>query len=249
MTGAYETLVQLNELLTPNMRRVVLGGPGLQHFPPDQESGYIKLMVPSDGDEAQQRAPVARSFTIRAYDPEHTTLTLQAVDHGDLGPASTWLHRAAPGDVVTIRGPGARKLADPRADWFLFAGDMSALPAIAVNLEQLPPDAQGYAFLEVLDAADRQPLRAPPGIEIRWLVNPDADAPNAMLVDAVLGCPWQTGSAYVWFAGEFEAMRRVRRYFRDGRSLEPPQYYVSCYWKHGASDEEMKVAKRADPEA
>ena len=37
-----------------------------------------------------------------------------------------------------VSGPGPKKLVDMNADWFLIAGDMSALPAISVNLEKLP---------------------------------------------------------------------------------------------------------------
>ncbi len=48
----------------------------------------------------------------------------------------------------------------PQADWYLFAGDHTALPAISAMLEQLPATAKGLAFIEVPDAGKSQRLEA-----------------------------------------------------------------------------------------
>jgi len=120
---------------TPHMIRVILAGQDLADFPEDQESGYVKVVVERDD------KPVMRSYTIRAFDKLQRHLTLDFVDHGDAGPASAWANRAAPGTALAIHGPGPTKLVDTNADWFLLAGDMTALPAIAVNLEKLPENA------------------------------------------------------------------------------------------------------------
>ena len=249
MAETYQAYIQENTQLSPNMRQLVLSGSGLSQFPAQQESGYVKLLLTAPSGKRPQKQRIARSFTIRAQDKAAQTLTLQVVDHGDLGPASRWARRSTPGDRVELRGPGERKLADPTADWYLFGGDMSALPAIAVNLEQLPHTAVGYAFLEIISEADKQSLLAPPGIEIKWIVNSDLARTNKALAQAVVSAPWRPGAPYGWFAGEFDAMRTVRRYFRDERRLPKGSSYVSSYWKLGATDEEMKAAKRADPEA
>ena len=243
MPGQWATTVVAKEQLTPHMLRIVLGGEALREFPPGQESGYVKLLLEEDG------KPLMRSYTIRAFDQSRCALTLDFVDHGDTGPASRWARSARLGDALTIRGPGERKLADSAADWFLFAADMSALPALAVNLKQLARDAQGYAFMEVLGEADRQPLDAPPGIEVQWLVNPRPESNRSVLSDAVRAAPWLPGRVYPWFAGEFDTMRDLRRYFRDERQVDRRAMYLSSYWKIGATDEGMKAAKKADTEA
>ena len=103
-------------------------------FPENQESGYVKLLFPSD----EANKSIMRSYTIRAFDAADQAITLDFADHGNAGPASTWANVAEPGDPMTIRGPGETKLAAANADWHLLAGDMSALPALAVNLERLP---------------------------------------------------------------------------------------------------------------
>jgi len=243
MATEYDLTVVSNRTLSPSMRRLVVGGAELEAFPAGQESGYVKLMLSQDGAESR---PVLRSYTIRHHDARRAELTLDVVDHGDAGPASAWARRARPGEPVRLRGPGEKKLANPEADWFLLAGDLSALPALAVNLERLPRSARGYALIEVPSEADRQALDHPPGIELTWLINPDGQRPNAPLIEAVLDCRWQSGTPYPWFAGEFDAMRRIRRYFRDERGIDKRAMYVSCYWKLGATDEEMKTAKRLD---
>ncbi|MEM8767077.1 MAG: siderophore-interacting protein [Pseudomonadota bacterium] len=241
----YELTVRSNTRLTPHMRRIVLEGASLAEFPEDQESGYVKLFFPNGNADK----PILRSYTIRSFDAADRAITLDFVDHGDTGPASAWANHAEPGDPMTIRGPGEKKLAAADADWFLLAGDMSALPALAVNLEQLPDHATGYAAIEVLSEEDKQPLRHPAGIDVRWLVNPDNEAENSKLFDLVASLPWLEGTPYPWYAGEFNTMRRIRRYFRDERGIDKRAMYVSSYWKIGDSDEGMKLAKRNDPEA
>ena len=245
MPAHYQLTVISNESLTPHMRRILLEGDALADFPDDQESGYVKLMLDADSKDK----PLLRSYTIRAFDPGAKQLTLDFVDHGDSGPASAWARRAVAGDRAVVRGPGEKKLADPQADWFLLAGDMSALPALAVNLEQLPRDARGYAVIEVLSAEDQQEIDAPSGIDVRWLVNPDNEQENTLLADAIREVDWLPGTPYPWFAGEFSTMRLVRRYFRDERGIDKRAMYVSSYWKIGDTDEGMKLAKRMDAEA
>ena len=68
------------------MRRILLHGESLSHFPNDQESGYVKLVLNSGAADK----PLLRSYTVRAFDGERRELTLDFVDHGDAGPASSW---------------------------------------------------------------------------------------------------------------------------------------------------------------
>jgi len=88
-----------------------------------------------------------------------------------------------------VAGPGARKLISQNGDWFVLAVDMTALPTLSVNLEQLPDDARGYAVIEVREEADIQPLKK------------------------VSSQPALPGKPSIWAACEFGSMRALRQYF------------------------------------
>ncbi len=232
--------------LTPNMLRIILGGDELASFPEGQESGYVKLCLPSNSLSGKS---LKRSYTIRAFDSEALELTLDFVNHGDNGPASAWASSVQVGDKIMIDGPGAVKLVNMSADWFFIAGDMTALPAMSVNLEKLPSDAKGYAVIEVLSEADKQSIQVPANIEVHWVINPYPDQENTCLVDCVKKLSWLEGDVDVWVACEFEAMRHLRRYFKQERMVGRGQIYASSYWKMGETDEGNKAAKKRDTEA
>ena len=136
------------EHLTPNMKRVVLGGDTLGDFPEGYESANFKLLIPRSGQVINDRRsfmdlpdderPVVRTYTLRHFDRQRGEVVVDFMMHSDHGPASLWADSARRGDKIGFAGPGKPKLVDFDADWFLFAGDMSALPAIAANIERLP---------------------------------------------------------------------------------------------------------------
>ncbi|WP_317931006.1 siderophore-interacting protein [Halioxenophilus sp. WMMB6] len=251
------------QLVGANSLRLVFAGDDLADFPEDQASGYVKLMFAAEpGGEidpsqlenaAYFKALRKRTFTIRQYDAEQKRLTVDGACHSfgepDQGPANQWLQQAELGDQIWVAGPGEKKLINTPADWYFFAGDMTALPAIAVNLEQLPQEACGYAVIEVLDFADIAPLARPDNIAIHWVVNGAPKSANTLLSDAVRELPWLEGTPAVWVAGEFEMMRNLRAYFKKEQQVPKSLVYASSYWKIGESDEGNKVAKRLDEKA
>ncbi len=114
--------VERNDLLTPAMQEVVLSAPELADFTyrPGQD---LMLMVDVDGDR-----PVRRRYTIRAVDQAGRQVTLGIVRHDD-GPGERWVQAARPGDQIEGIGPRGKIFPSAGADWHLFAGDFSALPA------------------------------------------------------------------------------------------------------------------------
>ena len=243
MASEYHVQVLKTESISPHMRRLALYGEALKSFPPNEQSGYVKMLFTL----TDHPKVVLRSFTIRAFDEQQSQLTLDIVDHGDKGVAAKWLSQCQPGDDVIVRGPGEKKLANPDADWFFLAGDMTALPAIAVNLEALPDDAKGHAIIQIHAEEDKQLIGAPKGVQLQWLINNEPED-STKLMHAIRQKQWLSGTPYPWFAGEFETMRQVRRYFRDEKKIDRKQMYISSYWKHGDTDEGMKQAKRRDPD-
>ncbi|WP_437882000.1 SIP domain-containing protein [Pseudomonas sp. LRF_L74] len=235
--------VLASQPVTPHMLRITLGGAQIDQFPADQESAYIKLIFPvADSDKN-----LMRTYTVRHHRADQ--FDVDFVLHEDAGPASQWAKDAKPGDQILIGGPGPKKLVDNSADWFLIVGDMTALPAISVNLEQLPADARGHALIEVIAESDIQPLRHPAGVELHWLINPHPGEDSELLVERVRGLDWPAGRPSVWAACEFNAMRALRKHFKEERQVERKDLYISSYWKLGSSEDQHKAAKREDAEA
>jgi len=255
----YLTLVEKSHL-SPSVVRLVFTGDDLKNFPANQESGYVKLLFPADGEGEIDAAAMAdsdyfkslhkRTFTIRKYDAATNQLHIDGVchsfSHPEQGPANAWIETAAVGHSIWVSGPGDKKLIQTPADWYFFVGDMTALPAITVNLAQLEKNAQGYAVIEIMDVGDIVELPRPAGMEIHWVINGDPKFPNSLLADAARELPWLEGTPAVWVAGEFELMRNLRHYFKKERGVPKALVYASSYWKIGENDEGNKRAKRLD---
>ncbi|WP_108127551.1 siderophore-interacting protein [Saccharospirillum mangrovi] len=228
--------------VTPHMRRVTLNILPGSDFPTDQASAYFKLLFPVPG----QDRPLMRTYTIRAQ--RGAEIDVDFALHEPAGMASHWAKTAEPGDRIQIRGPGPKKMLNHDADWFLLAGDMTSLPAISVNLAQLPAHARGHAVIEITDPADVQDLARPAGIELHWVHAPSADPSGQRLLTAVQGLDWMAGTPSVWVACEFNSMRALRQHFRDYADIPKSHFYISSYWKMGANEDDHKMAKREDNE-
>ena len=242
---------------TPNLVRLELDGDALADFPPDCGGSYVKLAFdadgrPLDGTEDVDAAAL-RTYSIRALDPERRRLTVDFVLHGeggaDDGPASAFARAARPGDTIAIAGPGGVKSLDPTADWYLVAGDMTALPAISAKLAErvaLGTPLEGYLVVELMDEADADCLDVPDGLELHTVINPDPAENVDALLEAVRALPWRDGRPFVWCAAEFARMRGLRDYVRRERGVGLEDRYVSSYWMLGRTEEGHKVEKRED---
>ncbi|WP_108163364.1 SIP domain-containing protein [Saccharospirillum sp. MSK14-1] len=228
--------------VSPHMKRVTLGGLKATDFPTDQASAYFKFLFPREGHDK----PLMRTYTIRHQRDDEIDVDFAL--HEPAGLASHWAQTVQPGERIDIRGPGPKKMVNFEADWFLLVGDMTSLPAISVNLEQLPDNAQGHVVLEVTDNSDIQPLQHPPGVKLHWVIAPSADPSGQRLVDAVKQLPWLTGTPSVWAACEFNSMRALRQHFRETAEIPKSHFYISSYWKMGVNEDDHKTVKRQDTE-
>ena len=232
--------------LTLNMHRLTLGGTGLEGFPCDQRGGYIKFML----SKPKIGKAVVRTYTIR--NQSERGLDVDFAMHGtpaESGPATKWAITARIGDKIMVGGPGpAKPMPDGRGP-FLLVGDMTALPAISVNLEDLPDNATGHAIILIRNEADKQNLTKPANVKIQWLVEEDLGANSALLAEAARSVPNVDDLAYAWVACEFEAMKQLRQYLRVEQNLGKERLYISSYWKRGMVEDDHKIVKRVDAEA
>jgi NADPH-dependent ferric siderophore reductase len=236
-----ELIVIKKSFVTTNMLRITLGGKNIHTLPANQESGYVKLIFPSENQK-----PIVRTYTIRHQRADE--IDIDFVLHEDSGPASSWAKQAQPNDSILVGGPGPKKLIEEAADWHIFVGDMTALPAISVNLATLPQNAKGYAILEVISDSDIQPLKHPNGIELQWIINPHPGEKANLLLEQVKALPWMEGQVSVWAACEFSSMKMLRAFFKQDAKVEKEYLYLSSYWKLGSNEDQHKEVKRIDLE-
>jgi NADPH-dependent ferric siderophore reductase len=236
-----EFIVIRKELVTPHMLRLTLGGENVKALPEDQESSYVKLIFPNGTER-----PLMRTYTIRHHRVDEIDIDFML--HDDGGPASTWAKGTQAGDTIVIGGPGPKKLINLSADWQLLVGDMTALPAISVNLGELPDTAKGYAVIEVVSEEDIQELKHPENIEIKWVINPRPGVDSNALLNEVKSLNWLNGSTSVWTACEFNSMKALRDFFKKEKNISKENLYISSYWKLGINEDEHKIEKRNDAE-
>lgn len=231
--------------ISRNMRRITLGGGGMNGFPAKQEGAYIKLALGTP----EQAEPSIRTYTVRHQREDAAEIDVDFVLHGDHGIASRWALNASVGDKILVGGPGPKKELAANADWFFLVADMTALPALSVNLEAMDSSATGYAVIEILHEDDRQQLAAPAGMEIDWIVAENAEEGRAALIKSIREKPWHAGRPVVWAASEFDTMRAMRVYFKKERGIPTADAYISSYWKNGIQEDEHKRVKRKDAES
>lgn len=241
----YHLTVANTHRASPSMHQVTLEGDDLLNFPRKQDGGYFKLIL-EEGTEGKKA--LMRTYTIRRQ-RERAIDVLFAL-HGDhaAGPATSWALGAKPGDPMTIRGPGPAKPSPEDCDFYLIAGDMSALPAISANLERMDRSAKGVAVLEIQHEKDAVAIDAPAGVTIQWLVNSEPGLRPELLVDALRKVKRPDGVLAGWAACEFEAMKNLRTYLREDIGVRPRNLYTSSYWKLGLNETEHKIVKRQDAE-
>ena len=249
------------EQLSPHMVRIVAGGDGFADYTNNEfVDRYVKIVFPQPGvDYAQpldlwtiretmprEQWPFTRTYTVRWVDPVARELAIDFVIHGDEGLAGPWAASAQPGDALTFTGPGGAYNPAADADWYLYAGDEAALPAIAASLESLPATAKGVAFLEVDSDADIQPIAAPAGVELTWLRREGVPAGSSdLLVSAVANAGWpDAGKVDVFAHGERGYMKGLRDVFFVQRGLDRKQVSLSGYWAAGRAEDDFQAEKK-----
>jgi len=245
--------------VTPRMRRVTLAGDDLRRF---ATGGlHVRLLFPKHRDappvwptqgadgrpswpDASER-PDVRIYTIRAIDVARGEIDIDFVLHdGEDMPGARFAAEARPGDVVGMTGPGGGTAG--QADWYLLAGDETALPAIARILEELPGAATAVVRIEVAGAAERQDLRSAAALDLQWLHRDASRAETTdMLTQAVRDVPMPDDgrSIFVWAGCEHAAFRAIRKYLREECGLSRCEHLAVAYWRRGFSGD---AARRED---
>ncbi|MFJ2641864.1 siderophore-interacting protein [Streptomyces sp. NPDC087511] len=247
--GIRETEVVRVTTVGAGLLRVTLGGAGTEGFQAHSPDEHVKLIFPDPDGTLRLPEPngamlswprpalVSREYTVRRYDQAAGEIDIDIAAH-DGGLASDWARAARPGDVMHLAGPPGGLIVPHAYDRYLLAGDITALPAIARRLEELPRSAKGWAFVEVVDAAQEIELSAPEGVEVRWLHRGDLPAGTGDALErAVTAVTVPEGErVYVWVAGEAGQIKPLRRWARDELRLDRADHDITGYWKRGVAD-------------
>jgi NADPH-dependent ferric siderophore reductase len=227
----FEARVVRTSLLTPVMRRVVLGGPGLAEFAssghPDE---WLQLFIPAAAVGADGPDPLNRWYSVRRWDAASSELTVDVVVH-EHGAATRWAERAQPGDAISVSAPAGRFAPASDTEWVLVVADQTALPAASRILEELPAGQRAYAILEAPEPGCALPMSSAAELEISWLFHPAPARLGSPLAPATMAFPLPAGPGYVWMAGEASCSREIRRYVRHELGWKPARYDIVGYWR------------------
>lgn len=209
--------------LSPHVRRITFGGEDLGDFLSASFDDHVKLMWPAP--EGQE--PVRRDYTPRRFDTAAGELDIEFALHGH-GPAATWAAQAAPGQTLMVGGPRGSFIIPTDFDWHLLVGDLSALPAIARRLEELPAGARALVLIDAPEA-DRRPLPSAADVQLQWVDGEDA------LLAAARALRLPAGEGYSWCAGEARTMAALRALLVNEQGVHPQLIRAAAYWKRGAT--------------
>ena len=235
--------------ISPHMRRVTLQGERLARFargglhvhllfPP---KGVDRPQWPVTGEDGRPVWPegehklVSRIYTIRNIDADAGKVEIDIVIHeGDATPGSDWGLNAREGDLVGMTGPGGGDVTE--ADWYLLAGDETALPAIGRILARLPSLATAVVRIEVDNPLEEQLLPSVANVDLVWLHRSGRKAgTTTLLQDAVKAVPFPIAGkrVFAWAGCEFAAFKAIRSHLRNERKLERERHLVVAYWRRG----------------
>jgi len=234
--------------ITPLMRRVRLTG-DLEGFVSLGHADHIKAFFfaegtvpelprigPNGAEFASGTRPEMRDYTPRFWDVAAGWIDLDFVLHGD-GPAAGWAARAAPGQTLVIGGPRGSLVVPTAYDWYLLAGDETALPAIGRRIEELPAGAPVLAFIEVAGPAEEQAFETRADLRLIYVHRNGAPAgTTSLLADAVAAAAFPPGTAYGYIAGEVSMAKAIRAHLTAERGFNPEYVKAAGYWRLGVAD-------------
>lgn len=233
--------------IAPRMRRLTFAG-DIALFASDTNL-HVRMYFPPEGVERpewprpgpdgrtiwppEELRPAVRYYTVRRVIPAVGEIDIDFVLHDDAGPGAAFAAAAREGAICGMAGPFGRAARPAR--FMLFAGDETAIPAIARMLESMSSAARGEALIEIDDIGEPPPLAVPSGVTVRWLLRKGArPGTTSLLVDAMRATKWpEDPDVFVWAACEADAARNIRRYLRQDRKLDQERHLVTAYWERG----------------
>lgn len=228
--------------------RLVFSSEGLHDFPGGSGARHIKLFFPKPHQRIPvlpclgpngpvwppaKDKPIPRTYSVRGFDEEKKRLSIEFVVHGEDSVGSTWADNAKLGDQVGLAGPGGPDPIIEPSEYYILAGDLSAIPAMSAVLEKLPVTAHGKAFIHVPERSDCFEIKRPDVFEIIWVHSSEQllhEVRHSELRVLNKRC-----SAFI--AGESSEVLAIRDYLRAEVGLTKKNMYAIPYWRRRQSEE------------
>ncbi|QNL51012.1 siderophore-interacting protein [Olivibacter sp. SDN3] len=260
-----ELSVKKKEWLTPHYIRVTLTGEDVQLIANTTVGVNNKILIPPKGVDKiyfpefdyekgqwiplpEEVRPIVRTYTHRGIDLDTNEIWIDFVAHGEEGPASAWALHATEGDVLGVLMRDGKAELYPNADWYLLAGDATAIPVLGAILESLPAKARVVCVIEVHGKADEQHLQTVAEVEQVWLHNAEPQK-GSVLADFVAGLNLPRESRFAYIAAEFATVKAIRTYLRKQRNWTREELYAYSYWKAGVAEEKSAADRQQEKNA
>ncbi|MBO9691115.1 siderophore-interacting protein [Chryseobacterium sp.] len=224
--------VKNKQYLTPHIIRIIfeIDDSQAELLANVRSGSNNKIFIPAE----EESAPLIRTYTNRKIDLENRELTIDFVAHGDNGPASAWAIKANPGNVLEIGMKETKRPLVPDADFYLLAGDATALPVICAIAEQFPSYVTAKIILEVAGREDELILCSAADISVEWLHNPHPEN-GSQLAEAVKSVQFPPGvlKEYVYIAAEYTTVHELRTHFKINLKWDAHAMNICSYWRAG----------------
>lgn len=214
------------------------------------------ILLPSNDPEVQieiadQDKPIMRTYTHRGINLDKKELYIDFVVHDDGGPGSEFACNAQIGAKLGIAMGVLPKELVPKVDYYLLAGDATAIPVIGAILESLDSESTAEVYIEVVSEMDIQVLKSQAKVNIQWIVHPSPGL-NSPLYSYVIeseNIHSVQQSRFAYIASEFSSVKQLRHLFRKELKWETSQIYAYSYWKHGQAESASVADRRAEKQS
>lgn len=232
------------EWLTPGYVRVRLVGDELVGFTSLGADDHLRIFFPDgEPDSVEElRAAPSREYTPSRFADDW--LELEFAIHGDpaagtAGVAAAWAATAPIGAIAGVGGPRGSKVVDGRPDFWMLAGDETAVPAMRRFAGLMDDQARGRVLVEVADAAHELPIDAPAGVVVEQ-VHRGSTAPGSTLAArlSALGAGQRpSGSILGFVAAEQSIVKPGRELLLERWGVPAEQTVIKGYWRRGETSE------------
>jgi NADPH-dependent ferric siderophore reductase len=125
----------------------------------------------------------------------------------------------------------------PAFDWYLLAGDETALPAIGRRIEELPAGAKVLAIIEVDSPAEEQSFKTATDLSVTYVHRNGRPAGTTdLLLSAVSALDFPPGDGHAFVACESGMSKALRQHLVEQRGFNPEWVRAAGYWLFGIAD-------------